>query len=79
MNMRTALLWLSCLGCTTLQAQQVVWFDEPTSLKGRACWWQGIPDDQRGKQKPVAAGGMNWNVDGNSAHCLSAMAALAAT
>ena len=63
MNMRTALLWLSCLGCTTLQAQQVVWFDEPTSLKGRACWWQGIPDDQRGKQKPVAAGGMNWNVD----------------
>lgn len=63
MNMKTALLWLACLGCSSLQAQHVVWFDEPTSLKGRACWWQGIPDDQRGKQKPVAAGGMNWNVD----------------
>ncbi|MDY5767084.1 MAG: glycoside hydrolase N-terminal domain-containing protein, partial [Alloprevotella sp.] len=55
----------SCLALAswTCTAQNVVWFDQPTSLKGQSCWWQGIPEAERGKTKPIAAGGMNWNVD----------------
>ena len=56
-------LSMLCMASLAAQSQHVVWFDEPTSLKGRACWWQGVPADQQGKQKPVAAGGFNWNSD----------------
>ena len=40
-----------------------VWFDKPTSLKGRAVWYGGRPDLWRGKGKPVQAGGVNYNYD----------------
>ena len=56
-------LSMLCMASLAAQSQHVVWFDEPTTLKGRACWWQGVPADQQGKQKPVAAGGFNWNSD----------------
>ena len=51
------------LAATTAAAQHEVWFNQPTSSGGASCWWQGIPEDQRATVKPVAAGGMNWNVD----------------
>ena len=40
-----------------------VWFDQPTSLKGRAVWYGGRPDLWRGKGKPENAGGANFNYD----------------
>ena len=33
-----------------------IWFDQPTSLKGRAVWYGGRPDLWRGKDKPENAG-----------------------
>ncbi len=40
-----------------------IWFDQPTSLKGRAVWYGGRPDLWRGKGKPENAGGVNYNYD----------------
>lgn len=35
-----------------------VWFDTPTTLKGRAVWYNGRPDLwQNADKKPIAAGG----------------------
>ena len=60
---------LSLLLSTALQAEAdythglSVWFDQPTSLKGRAVWYGGRPDLWRGKGKPENAGEGNYNYD----------------
>ncbi|MBO5135046.1 MAG: glycoside hydrolase family 95 protein [Bacteroidaceae bacterium] len=46
-----------------LQAQNVVWFDSPNSLKGRAAWYGGHPERYVNGRKPVDAGGYNVNAD----------------
>ena len=38
----------------------VVWFDQPTSLRGQQCWWGGNPDHTH---KPVRAGDSAVNSD----------------
>lgn len=40
-----------------------IWFDTPTSLKGRALWYNGRPDLWKGENKPVNSGGENRNSD----------------
>ena len=45
------------------QAQQTVWFDEPTSFAGHAVWTQEIPQGAPADYKPVNAGEQNWNRD----------------
>ena len=45
------------------QAQQTVWFDEPTSFAGHAIWTQEIPEGAPANYKPVNAGDQNWNRD----------------
>jgi alpha-L-fucosidase 2 len=54
---------IACLLTSTfMQAQKdythglSVWFDQPTSLKGRPVWYGGRPDLWRGKGKPETAG-----------------------
>ena len=53
----------------TLQAQNdyihglSIWFDEPTSLKGRAIWYGGHPELWKGKGKPESSGAVNYNYD----------------
>lgn len=60
---------LSLLLSTALQAEAdythglTVWFDQPTSLKGRAVWYGGRPDLWRGKGKPEDAGEYNYTPD----------------
>lgn len=44
-------------------AQNVVWFDTPTSLKGRATWFGGHPERFADGKPPVDAGGFNGNTD----------------
>ena len=45
---------LAMAGAHSLQAQNVVWFSEPTSLKGQQCWWIG---NDEAKAKGVVPGG----------------------
>lgn len=45
------------------QAQNVVWFDRPTSLQGRECWWGGHPENFSESNKPVRAGDSAQNSD----------------
>ena len=40
-----------------------VWFDQPTTLKGRAIWYGGRPDLWQGKNKPEWAGDAAYNAD----------------
>lgn len=47
----------------TLQAQNVVWFSEPTSLKGQQAWWIGHPEEKRQNKVPVNAGDVMSNSD----------------
>ena len=54
---------IACLLTSTFMQAQTdythglsVWFDQPTSLKGRAVWYGGRPDLWRGKGKPETAG-----------------------
>ncbi|MBQ5705843.1 MAG: glycoside hydrolase family 95 protein, partial [Bacteroidaceae bacterium] len=61
---------IACLLASTfIQAQTdythglSVWFDQPTSLKGRAVWYGGRPDLWKGKGKPETAGEVNYNYD----------------
>lgn len=54
-----------CLGLAGVaaQSQNVIWFDEPTSLKGRQCWWSGHPEKFDKQHKPVNAGDAAQNSD----------------
>ncbi len=54
---------LCLLATTTLPAQNTVWFDQPTSLKGRAAWYGGHPENFTNGRKPVNAGDFNGNSD----------------
>ena len=54
---------LCLLATTTLPAQNTVWFDQPTSLKGRAAWYGGHPENFTNGRKPVNAGDLNGNSD----------------
>lgn len=54
----TSLLVLTPL--TTLAQNNVVWFDQPTSLNGQQCWWKGQTDKSK---KPVRAGDSPVNAD----------------
>lgn len=56
----TSLLSLSALGAA---AQNVIWFSEPTSLKGRACWYGGHPERYDKQHKPINAGDAAVNSD----------------
>lgn len=56
----TSLLSLSALGA---MAQNVIWFSEPTSLKGRACWYGGHPERYDKQHKPIHAGDAAVNSD----------------
>lgn len=53
------------LACSSLfaQAQNVIWFDRPTSLQGRECWWDGHPEQFSAASKPVRAGDSAQNSD----------------
>ena len=45
----------------SLSAQDnVVWFDQPTTLNGQQCWWKGQNDKSK---KPVRAGDSAVNAD----------------
>ena len=59
----TLLLTLAAQATTRYTQGLSVWFDQPTSLKGRAVWYGGRPDLWRGKGKPESAGGVNFNYD----------------
>ncbi len=52
----TLLLALSAAATIDYTHGLSVWFDTPTSLKGRAVWYGGRPDLWRGKGKPENAG-----------------------
>lgn len=48
---------------TSAHAQNVIWFDTPTTLKGRAAWFGGHPERFADGKAPVDAGGFNGNAD----------------
>lgn len=60
-NIYLALLggWLSL----SASSQNTVWFDQPTSLKGRATWYGGHPERYGPDNKPVSAGDAAYNTD----------------
>lgn len=51
------------LSAAAAQAQHVVWFDEPTSLRGSECWWGGHPEKFNKDKKPISAGEGAQNAD----------------
>lgn len=57
----TSILALSATAAA--QAQHVVWFDEPTSLRGSECWWGGHPEKFNKDKKPISAGEGAQNAD----------------
>lgn len=57
----TSLFTLSAAAAA--QAQHVVWFDEPTSLRGSECWWGGHPEKFNKDKKPINAGEGAQNAD----------------
>ena len=73
MTMKKIKTIIACLLASTfIQAQTdythglSVWFDQPTSLKGRAVWYGGRPDLWTGKGKPENAGDLKGIAyDGN--------------
>lgn len=54
---------LLLLSAAAAQAQHVVWFDEPTSLRGSECWWGGHPENYNKDKKPINAGEGHQNAD----------------
>ena len=56
----TSLFGLCAIGAS---AQNVIWFDQPTTLNGRACWWGGHPERYDKQHKPVRAGDSAQNSD----------------
>ena len=68
--MKRTKAFITCLLCALgLQAQsdytsgQTIWFDQPTTLNGRAVWYGGRPDLWKGKGKPEWAGDAAYNND----------------
>ena len=68
--MRKGITLLACLLCATgICAQESnsnelkVWFDQPTTLKGRCVWYGGRPDLWVGRDKPEWAGEGAYNPD----------------
>ncbi len=59
----TAAFFAATIPSVVAQAQQTVWFDEPTSFAGHAIWTQEIPEGAPTDYKPVNAGEQNWNRD----------------
>ena len=59
----TAAFFAATISSVVAQAQQTVWFDEPTSFAGHAIWTQEIPEGAPADYKPVNAGEQNWNRD----------------
>ena len=62
----TIIATLLCAAC--IQAQDYihglsVWFDQPTTLKGRSVWYGGRPDLWVGRDKPEWAGEGAYNPD----------------
>lgn len=57
-----ALTFVGLLSGTAL-AQNVIWFDQPTSLKGRAVWYEGHPERFTNGKKPISAGEGAYNPD----------------
>ena len=51
------------LAASGASAQNTIWFDQPTSLKGRACWYGGHPERFDAQHKPVRAGDAAINSD----------------
>ncbi len=51
------------LAASGASAQNTIWFDQPTSLKGRACWYGGHPERFDAQHKPVRAGDAAVNSD----------------
>ena len=39
------------------------WFDTPTTMSGKAIWYNGCPDLWKGKNKPISAGDTPYNPD----------------
>ncbi|MBQ8364265.1 MAG: glycoside hydrolase N-terminal domain-containing protein [Bacteroidaceae bacterium] len=66
---RLSTIIVSLVAALLLQAQTnyinglSVWFDQPTTLKGRAVWHGGRPDLWKGKGKPEWAGEGAYNPD----------------
>lgn len=62
-----AIAALAALGCLPTYGQQQqnlsFWFDTPVSLKGRAIWYGGKPDQWKGESKPESAGDTARNPD----------------
>ena len=54
---------LMALAASGASAQNTIWFDQPTSLKGRACWYGGHPERFDAQHKPVRAGDAAVNSD----------------
>ena len=54
---------LMALATSGASAQNTIWFDQPTSLKGRACWYGGHPERFDAQHKPVRAGDAAVNSD----------------
>lgn len=54
---------LALAGMQSLQAQQVVWFSEPTSLKGQQIWLSGLTEEQKKAPVPVGTGDGMANFD----------------
>lgn len=50
-----------CFGAAS--AQNVIWFDQPTSLKGKAVWYEGHPERFTNGKKPISAGEGAYNPD----------------
>ena len=65
--MKTRIISLAASGlltAATASAQNnVVWFDTPTSLKGRSIWYDGHPEKFTNGIKPINAGDRNYNPD----------------
>lgn len=54
---------LFLLPVATFAQQHTVWFDQPTSLKGREVWWGGHPEKFDSIRKPIDAGSGALNPD----------------
>ena len=59
----TAAFFAATIPSVVAQAQQTIWFDEPTNFAGHAIWTQEIPEGAPTDYKPVNAGEQNWNRD----------------
>lgn len=60
------LITLLACATTALHAQHrpmTIWFDEPTTLRGKAAWYGGRPERWADGRKPIAAGDAMVNAD----------------